>query len=63
MGEVEKYNLKHWADRVVNDPEMLARDGKTFCNIAFNRICRGMDYHNLDGMVANEIYEYLKTWF
>lgn len=36
---------------------------KTFCNIGVQRICRGMDYDKLDGMMANEIHDYLtKNW-
>ena len=36
---------------------------KTFCNIGVQRICRGMDYQKLDGMVANQMYKYMaKNW-
>ena len=36
---------------------------KTFCNIGVQRICRGMDYDKLDGMIANSMYEYMsKNW-
>ena len=26
MAEIDKHNLKHWSDKIVNDPEMLAED-------------------------------------
>jgi hypothetical protein len=38
-------------------------DLKTFCNIGAQRICRGLNYNNLDDMVADEMYKYLiKNW-
>ena len=58
--EVDKprlQNLMYICQKVVNDPDLLARDGKTFCNIAVNRICIFLGYDGFSGLIANKIYE------
>ena len=64
MGEVEAYNLKHWTQKIVNDPDLLPKGASTFCNIAVKRICAGMGYRGFDeyesdikrDALANDIY-------
>lgn len=52
--------LKEACDKAVNDPELLARDGVTFCNIALQGICFEMGYDKLAGLLANQIYAFVK---
>lgn len=33
----------------------------TFCNIAVQRICRGLDYNKFDDMVADDMHAYMLT--
>ena len=78
MGEVERNSLNFWCQKITNDPELLPEDKegrkqgapgfdgkivKTYCNISVQRICRGLGYDKLDGMLANQMHEYLsKNW-
>ena len=71
MGDVERNSLEFWCGKIVNDPDLLPyhriENGKgilvTHCNIAVHRICRGMDYHNLEDKLANDIRDYCaKNW-
>lgn len=38
----------------------VAKDNKTFCNLAVTHICGRMGYEKLKGMVANQIVDFLK---
>ena len=72
MGEVDRNRLQYFLDKVGNDPDLLAEDvyGKkiplgastkpyrTFCNLLVERVCQAMDYDNLFGLNADQIFDY-----
>lgn len=51
-------DLKAICDRVVTDPELAPRDGKTYCNVASHRIAIAMGFQ-MEMMLANAMIEYL----
>ena len=76
MAEIDKYRLEHWTKKIVNDPELLPEDSKghklgdkdfklpivkTFCNFGVQRICHALEYDNLAGKNANQIYDYVSA--
>lgn len=49
----------------IDDHPYASLDGETFCNMAVQDVARSMGCKELDGRMANEIYEYIsaaKTW-
>lgn len=49
--------LKTICDEVVNDPSLVPSDGKTYCNLAVQRVCRSLGYVDFEGLMANQIFD------
>lgn len=49
--------LKAICDEVVNDPSLVPSDGKTYCNLAVQRVCKAMGYDGFDDLMANQIFD------
>lgn len=57
VDEVKLQALKYICQKVINDPDMLPSAGRTYCNIAVNRICTHLGYGDFSGLLANQIYD------
>lgn len=58
--------VKEACDRHLGDIDLVAKDGKTFCNFFVQRVCRDLGYEFFSlpkpwGMLANQIHEYCQT--
>ena len=49
--------LKEACDEHLLDSDLIARDGKTFCNIFVQRVSKELDCSSLNGLTANQIYD------
>lgn len=62
---MNKENLVRICTAVTTDPKFVARDGKTYCNLAFMEVAAEMGCDVFRGMMANQIIDYVskaKDW-
>jgi hypothetical protein len=55
--------LSEVQDKVWNDPALKARDGKTFCNLAWLKICQGLGCRDFDPPPLQEPYTADGIWW
>ena len=50
--------LKETCDKHLKNPDLLARDGQTFCNVFVHRVLSDLGYTKFTGFLANQIFDF-----
>lgn len=54
-------DIKVLCDDALSNPSFQPKKGTTYCNLAVNSIAKGAGCNEFDGLMADEIYQTMKT--